>query len=243
MKHVVRRMSLFVVALVCLVAAVASAQESTTATAVKQFEVIAVEGNVLVVKLPEGTRQLTVPEDFQFTVDGQQMSVHDLKPGMKGTASITTKTTVTPVTVTEVKNGTVTQASGSNVIVQTDEGYKMFTQGALDKRGVKIMRDGKDVDISQLHTGDKLTATIITPKAPKVMTEKQVQASLAGSPAGAAPAGSTESAAAAQAAQAAPATPATLPSTASLLPLLGLIGFVSSLIGVALAALRRHRER
>ena len=65
------------------------------------------DGNQLDVKLPEGTRELTVPDDFRFTVNGQQMSVHELKPGMKGTATITTRTTVTPVTVTEVKNGQV----------------------------------------------------------------------------------------------------------------------------------------
>ena len=48
-----------------------------------------------------------VADDFRFTVNDQQLSVHQLKAGMKGTATITTKTTVTPVTVTEVKNGTV----------------------------------------------------------------------------------------------------------------------------------------
>ena len=42
------------------------------------------------------------------------MSVRELKAGMKGTATITTRTTVTPVTVTEVKNGTVVRAFRSN---------------------------------------------------------------------------------------------------------------------------------
>jgi thiamine pyrophosphokinase len=73
----------------------------------KSFEVLAVDGNTLVVRLPEGTRELTVADDFRFIVNGQPMSVKELKPGMKGTAAITTKTTVTPVTVTEVKSGTV----------------------------------------------------------------------------------------------------------------------------------------
>ena len=52
----------------------------------------------LVVRLPEGTRELTVPDDFRFIVDGQPLSVRELKAGMKGTATITTRTTVTPVT-------------------------------------------------------------------------------------------------------------------------------------------------
>ncbi len=96
---------------------VASPAQTTTSSETKSFEVLAVTGNELDVRLPEGTRELTVPDDFRFTVNGQQLSVHQLKPGMKGTATITTRTTVTPVTVTEVKNGQVVVRSGSGVIV------------------------------------------------------------------------------------------------------------------------------
>ena len=123
-------------ALVCLTAAVTSAQTTTTMTQSKKFEVISVDGNRLVVKLPEGTRELTVAEDFRFNVDGKMLSVHELKPGMAGTATITTRTTQVPVTVTEVKNGTVMQVSGASIIVRTDEGIRGFTQGDVDKRGV-----------------------------------------------------------------------------------------------------------
>jgi hypothetical protein len=48
------------------------------------FEVLAVEGNTLVVRLPEGTRELTVADDFRFTIDGQQLSVRQLKAGDEG---------------------------------------------------------------------------------------------------------------------------------------------------------------
>jgi hypothetical protein len=43
-----------------------------------------VDGNTLVVKLPEGTREISVPDDFKFIVDGQPMTVKELKPGMSG---------------------------------------------------------------------------------------------------------------------------------------------------------------
>ncbi len=165
---------------VILTAAVSLAQQSTTtSTQTKTFQVIAVDGNDLVVKLPEGTRELTVNDDFRFTVDGQQLSVHDLKPGMKGTAVVTTKTTITPVTVTEMKNGTVMQASGPSIIVKTDQGIKMFSQGDVDKRGVKIVRNGQPAVINDFHQGDQISATIITTHPPHVMTEKQVNATLA----------------------------------------------------------------
>src|SRR5262245_1088582 len=115
-------------------AASASAQQTTTATETKTFEVIGVDGNQLVVKLPEGTREITVPAGFQFNVDGRQMTISDLKPGMKGTAQITTKTTVTPVTATEVRNAKVVQNTGASITVRTTDGrFRMFTQADVNK--------------------------------------------------------------------------------------------------------------
>jgi hypothetical protein len=240
-------------ALVYLTAAVSLAQTSTTSET-KKFQVIAVDGNQLVVRVPEGTRELTVPSDFQFNVDGKMLSVQELKPGMSGTATVTTRTTLVPVSVTEVKNGTVMQAQGNSIIVRTDDGIKMFTQGDIDKRGVKIMRDGQPAAISDFRANDRLTATIVTAKPPRTITEKEVQATLAKSggaaaPAGAAPpASSTPPAAATPQPAAAPSQPAptsgagarTLPKTASPLPSLALTGFASLLLALGLAV-RRHR--
>ena len=87
-------------ALVCMTATLTLAQTAATTTETKKFQIIAVDGNQLVVRLPEGTRELTVPDDFRFNIDGNMLSVRELKPGMAGTATITTKTTVVPVTVT-----------------------------------------------------------------------------------------------------------------------------------------------
>ena len=151
----------------------------------QEVPVLAVDGNTLVVRLPEGTRELTVADDFRFNVDGKILSVQELKSGMTGTATITTKTTVTPVTVTEVKNGTVMQNLGTSIIVRTDTGMKMFSQADIDKRGIKIYRDGKVAEISDFRANDRLTATIVTTKPPRVMTEKEVTATLAKSGGGA----------------------------------------------------------
>ena len=234
-------------ALVCLTAAVSLAQTSTTSET-KKFQVIAVDGNQLVVRVPEGTRELTVPADFRFNVDGKMLSVQELKPGMSGTATVTTRTTLVPVTVTEVKNGTVMQAQGNSIIVRTDDGIKMFTQSDIDKRGVKIMRDGQPATISDFRANDRLTATIVTAKPPRTITEKEVQATLAKSGGAAAPAGAAPPAAstpqpAAAPSQAAPTSGAgarTLPKTASPLPSLALTGFASLLLALGLAV-RRHR--
>ena len=241
-------------ALVCAAAGVSQAQTTSTSTETKSFEVLAVDGNTLVVRLPEGTRELTVPDDFRFTVNGQPLSVQQLKVGMKGTATVTTRTTVTPVTVTEMKNGTVAMQTGTSIIVRTEEGIKSFTQSDIDKRGVKIMRSGKPAQISDFREGDRLSATIITSKPPTVLTEKEVQATLASAgKAGAtggstaaksagAPAGSTASAGggAAAAGGASGGGAKTLPKTASHRPLVGFGGAVSLLIGIVLAVRRRY---
>jgi hypothetical protein len=223
--------------IVGLTATASMAQTTTTSQQTKTFSVIAVDGNQLIVKLPEGTRELTVPDDFRFTVDGKPLSVHDLKPGMNGTATITTKTTTTPVTVTEVKNGTVMQASGSSIIVRTDEGFKVFTQGDVDKRGVKIIRDGKPAQVSDFRENDRLSATIVTSKPPRVMTEQQVNAALAKPAAGAAPARAAAPAPAASGA--APAEPKKLPKTATAWPSVALGSMLLIASGLALTIRRR----
>jgi len=124
---------------------------------------------------------------------------------------------------------------------------------------VKLYRAGKPSDLSEFHTGDVISATIVTSKPPKVVTAKEVNASLAPSAApapatatgggGAAPAArpasSAPSASPARTTAAAPeAAPAAapakkLPKTGGSLPLIGLIGLLSMTGGAALSLRRR----
>ena len=231
-------------ALVCVTGVAPFAQQTTTSSETKTFEVLAVDGNQLIVRLPEGTRELMVPDDFRFTVNGQPLSVRQLKAGMKGTATITTRTTVTPVTVTEVKNGTVVKRTSSTILVRTGDEVKQFVQADLDKRDMKIMRDGKPARISDFREGDRLTATIVTTKPPQILTEREVQATLATerAPAAARPPSAPASPAATTGQAEPPTTVATraLPKTASSWPLLGLASVLTLALGLALTATRRR---
>ena len=229
-----------------LTAAGSLAQQTSSTSQTKSFTVLAVEGNTLVVRLPEGTRELTVPDDFRFTINGQPMSVHELKVGMNGTATITTRTTAIPVTVTEVKSGQVVTKSGGTIVVRTPEGVKSFSQGDVDKRGVKIYMNGKPVQIVDLHDGDKLSATIVTSQPPRIVSEREVQA-ITNQTAAAAPVPESTRAAAAPPAAApreaapapAPESARTLPKTASSWPLLMLVSAASLAMALALTLKRR----
>ena len=116
---------------------------------------------------------------------------------MKGTATVTTTMSFRPVYVTEIKKGTVVRQVGTSVHVRTDEGVSWFKRSEIDERGIKVFMDGKPVRVTDLKEGDQLTAMIVTAAAPEVITEKDVQASLA--------AAEVEAAAAPAAAE--PATP------------------------------------
>jgi len=180
-RLIVGRVALMLCALI-VSAGVAAAQQTSTSTELKNFTVVSVDGNQVVLAGTGGAREITVPDDYRFTVDGKQMSVHDLKPGMTGTATITTKTTVTPVYVTQVKQAEVYQASGSSIILRGPDGFQSFTEGQIDKRGIKIIIDGKPVKFTDLRRGDRLTATIVTTGTPQIITERQVEAMLAKAP-------------------------------------------------------------
>ena len=197
-----------------LIVSTASAQQSTS-TEVKNFEVVSVDGNKVVVKGEQGAQEITVPEDFRVTVDGKSVPVRELRPGMKGSATITTTTTVTPVYVTEVRNAEVVQASASSIIVRGQNGFQMYTEGDVEKRGIKIFKNGRPVSFSDLHTRDKLTATIVTEGPPKVVTEREVQARLSSPPPPPSSAGAAETARAAEPARAVEPARAANPPVAS----------------------------
>ena len=100
---------------------------------------------------------------------------------MKGTATVTTTTTVMPVVLTEIKKGVVLSVGPASVTVkdEADGLRKRFTQAQLNDRGIKIVKDGKVTHISDVKAGDELMAVIVSKGPPAVVTEQEVQATLA----------------------------------------------------------------
>ena len=158
-----------------------------------------------------GTRELTVPPDFRFTVDGKSLAVGDLKAGMKGKAVVTTTTTQRPVYVTTIKMGTVTYQTARSIQIKEDNGkVHKFTQSEIDPRGIRLYMGDTPIRISQLNPGDKVTATIVSEGKPEILTAQAVDAQLAKDPPPPAPAPAPASEPAAE--EAVVETPAATPA-------------------------------
>jgi LPXTG-motif cell wall-anchored protein len=234
-----------------VLAAVAVAQQSTTTRTVN-FEIVSVNGTTIVYKdMGTGqTKEYVAQPDARFTMDGKEMGLADLKPGMKGSATVTTTTTTHPVVVTEVKNATVLAVAGNAIIVKMADGTnRQFTQADVEKRNAKLYRDGQEVALSQFRPNDHLSATIVTDGPPKVVSSSAVQAMVksepkpaaaaASSAPAAAPAPAASTSASAPAAAPAPEHHAKLPKTASSVPAAGALGALLVSLGLALTIRRR----
>jgi hypothetical protein len=148
-----------------------------TSTRIVNATVVSVDGNNVVAQDAAGhATQYTIPDGFRFQFEGKDIGVADLKPGMHVSATITTTTTTTPVWVTTIKTGKVLVVSGHSLIVRGPEGNRVFSNKDAEQRNVTVMRNGQPVSLSDLRAGDIFTATIISDEAPRVVSEREVQA-------------------------------------------------------------------
>lgn len=218
----------------------ASTLAQTTTYEVKQGEVISVDGNSLRVKTPEGVRQIHVPDDFRFLTDGQSLSVHQLKPGMKLTAAIATTQTPIEIVTTELVNAEVINTTGMSVVVKDQNGdQKIFTKEDFAGRDLAIYKDGKPASSFDFRKGDRISALIMKEGPPLVLEERRIVA--AAQPAPPAPAKAMPAAQTPPPPPppAAPEPKKTLPKTASSWPVVGIAGLTLLGLGAAATFLRR----
>ena len=260
MKHSkVTRMMLLALACAVLAASawaqVTKTEKSKGASEVTTRElkgtVVHVEGNSLVVKMSTGeVREFKPPADRKFMIDGQELSVGELKPGTKLTATITTTTTpVLTRTTTMRSGGKVFYVSAPTLIVHWPDGETKQYKVAAD---YKFMVNGRPASVFELKkgmivSGEKIVEepsseiaanTVVTGQAPP---PPQPKAEVAQAPRRAAPAPAAAPTPAAQPepARQAEQMPAKLPKTASSLPLAGLLGMLFLTLGLGLGAIRR----
>lgn len=220
--------------------------QATVQTHVERGEVVYVSGNDVVVKMENGEIRNfpNVPESARVAVNGQQLSVHDLKPGMKLERTITTTTTPETITTVKTVTGTIHHISPPSTVILTLE------DGTNEKftipRGQKFNVDGNEKDAWGLRKGMKVSAT-------KIVTEPSQSVAQSSHTTGQMPPPPTEAIQGpllieeakpaekpAEVAQAQPPTKPTkqLPQTASALPFIALMGALLLFSGVALSAMR-----
>jgi hypothetical protein len=221
--------------------------QPTVETKVERGEVVNVSGNDLVVKMEDGQIRNfpNVPDSARVTVNGQQLSVHDLKPGMKLERTITTTTTPQIVTTVHRVTGRIWQVRPPHSVTLTLEDGTKEQFNIPD--GQKFNVNGQEMDAFGLKKGMNISATKIVTAPEQVMTqERQVTGTMPPPPTepiqGAVLIVQTKTVQTAQVAQAKPEqaqpAPQKLPQTASELPLVGFIGAFVLLSGVVLLAFR-----
>jgi len=209
-------------------------------TQVERGEVVYVSGNDVVIKMENGTIRhfANVPETFKATVDGQQVGVHDLKPGMKLQRTITTTTVSKVITTTKSVTGKVWMVNPPNTVILTMDDGK--NQQFKIPNNQKFNIDGKMVDAWGLKKGMAISATQVVEEPVNAVSERRNVTGSSPPPPPpvdvpilvvvAVPAPT-------QVAQA----PAELPKTGSSLPLIGLLGLVSLASSYGLRTVRKSR--
>jgi hypothetical protein len=218
-----------------------AAGAASTQTTVENAEVVLVDGNDLVVKMEDGSIRhiANVPDSARVDVNGQQLGIHDLKPGMKLTRTITTTTVPKTITTVQSVTGKVWHVSPpTSVILTLEDGTN---QSFKIPKGQKFNVDGNMVDAWGLKKGMKVSATKVV-EVP--VTEVEKQKKLTGSmppPPPPPPADQPILVASAAPMPAAPAAeaPAALPKTGSQLPLVGLLGCLFLAASFGLKSIRR----
>jgi len=157
--------------------------QSSQVVRVDRGEVIVVEGNDLMVRMEDGSLRHfeNIPESAKATVDGKQLGIHDLKPGMKLQRTITTTTTPQIVTTVETVTGKVWYvAPPLSVILTLENGTNQSFKIPKDQ---KFKVNGEMVDAFGLKKGMVVTATkIVEVPASVVSQEKSVTGTIPAPP-------------------------------------------------------------
>lgn len=211
----------------------------TTKVNVERAEVVLVDGNDLVVKMEDGSiRHIpNVPESAKVDVDGKQLGIHDLKPGMKLEHTVTTTSTERTITTVQSVTGKVWHVSPPNSVILTLEDGT--NQSFKIPKGQKFSVDGQMKDAWGLKKGMKISATRVV-EEPQTVVEQEKKLTGKMPPPPPPPPADVPMLIVVVMHPANPAepAPAELPKTGTLLPLIGLLGALALAMGLGLRAAR-----
>ena len=249
MKSVIWISSVVLFGLATLAVSASAAQVQTTTktsqgeasknVTVENGEVVWVSGNSLIVKMADGSLRHfdNVPESAKVTVDGQELGIHDLKPGMKLQRTITTTSTPETIKTVQTVTGRVWNVNPPlSVILTLEDGTN---QQFRIPRGQMFNINGQMVDAWGLRRGMNISATRVV-ETPRDVITRHTKVTGVMPPAPPAPAPDLPVLVAEEAptkpVETAQAAPAELPKTGSPVPLIGLIGLISLASALGLRA-------
>lgn len=247
----------FAGALALVFATAATAQvKTTTSTAnngqathnvtVDRATVVYASGNNVVVRMANGQLRHfnNIPDSVRINVDGKQVGVHDLKPGMIVQRTVVRTTTPQIITTTQSVTGTVwhvnpplsvilTLQDGKNQEFKIPTGQKFDVNGQMVdawglRKGMRISAT-RVVEVPQTTVSQNTAYAAATPPPPPPEDQPILVAVIAPAPAAPEPAPAAEPAAHEE----------HLPKTASNLPLIGLLGLICVAGAFSMRQLRR----
>jgi len=211
---------------------------------VERGTIVYVSGNDVVVKAEDGSLRHfnNVPDSVTVNVDGKQLNVHQLQPGMTVERQTITTTTPRMIKTVQTVEGTVWQVSPPNSVILTMENGK--NQRFNIPKGQKFTVNGQETDAFGLRKGMKISAQKVVEQPETVVSQHVTRTGSMPPP----PAIKqdvpilvvyvpVEAPAPVETAAAEP-TPAKLPKTASNVPLLGLLGLLSISLAMGLKLVR-----
>ena len=225
-----------------------TAGTATHQVTVEKGTVVMVSGNDLWVKDSSGQIRHfpNVPESVKVTVNGQQLGIHDLKPGMTVERTTVTTTTPTLITTTKTVSGKVWYVNPPTSVILTMDNNE--NKEFKIPKGQMFNINGQMVSAFGLKKGMQVSATQVVEVPETQVTQKRILAGQMPPPPPPAPDQPVLIAVmvpvppptAAPAPAPAPEAPApSLPKTGSSLPSLGLLGLLLIGASFGMRSLRR----
>jgi len=230
-------------------------QEPTKEVTMERGEIVAIQGNNVVIKMEDGTLRdfHNVPESLTFVVDGKPVNIKNAQVGMKLEKQTVKTTTPRVITKVETVTGKIWQVQAPNWVILTlengtnqrfniPEGQKFTNKQTGEQEDAFGLRKGMVIDVQRVTeipetvVAEQVKRTGKMPPPPSTEVRADVPILIVVTSAPAAPPAPVETASAEPA-------PTALPKTASDVPLIGLFGALMTFLSLISMAIRGSASR
>jgi hypothetical protein len=146
--------------------------EATRSVTIQRGEIVAVNGNSVVLKMDDGSLEEfdNLSDKVTFMVDGQPVNITTAKVGMKLEKQVVRTTTPKVVTTVETVTGKVFHVQAPNYVILTLQNGE--NQQFAVPKGQKFMVDNRETDVWGLRKGAVVSVQRVTEVPQTVVTEE-----------------------------------------------------------------------